>query len=445
MERKEYNCIVVGAGLAGLYAAHELSKTLADVLVVEAHTDIGGRVRQIHGLAPWPIEAGPEFVHGAENHKFNQVVKDFGMKFTEKGWPDWWYFGREGRLVKDADVDEEVNQLHELIDSVGDEAPPPPGTDVSAEQWLRSKGTTERQMQVADVCYANDFGCSLAQLGLREMIVENNNWDSGETYLIADQSMRVVVERLAEGLDILTGFPVTAVHYSASGAVLRGPGGRELRARKVIITAPLRVLQAGKIAFSPPLPAAKCDAIRRLRMGNAVKVVCAFSRRFWPAELYDVCCTDCFAPEIWSTQHAPAEGGAAHLHAMVGFIAGDRADAVGRMGAAEAVRRFVAQLDAMFGSTSDPAPASGALVAHEVFDWSEVEWVGGAYSFPSFGAEDGDRRALAAPVEGVLFFAGEAAHAAVNPCMQAALETGGRAAAEAAAALAGAAPARSRL
>jgi protoporphyrinogen oxidase len=45
------------------------------------------------------------------------------------------------------------------------------------------------------------------------------------------------------GLDLLTSFPVTAIHYSPNGAVLRGPGGRELRARKVVVTAPLRVLQ----------------------------------------------------------------------------------------------------------------------------------------------------------------------------------------------------------
>ena len=32
---------------------------------------------------------------------------------------------------------------------------------------------------VAEACYANDFGCSLEQLGLGEMITENQRWDSG--------------------------------------------------------------------------------------------------------------------------------------------------------------------------------------------------------------------------------------------------------------------------
>lgn len=45
--QQEYSCIVVGAGLAGLYCAQQLKKSLPDVLVVEAHQDIGGRVRQV--------------------------------------------------------------------------------------------------------------------------------------------------------------------------------------------------------------------------------------------------------------------------------------------------------------------------------------------------------------------------------------------------------------
>ena len=40
------------------------------------------------------------------------------------------------------------------------------------------------------------------------------------------------------------------------------------------------------------------------------------------------------------------------------------------------------------------------------------------------------REALGAPVAGRIFFAGEATHPAVNPCLQAAFETGQRAAQE---------------
>jgi hypothetical protein len=81
------------------------------------------------------------------------------------------------------------------------------------------------------------------------------------------------------GLDIRTGFPVTSVRHGPAGAVLSGPSGAQLRARRVIVTAPLRVLQSGRIEFTPDLPQAKRDAIRRLRMGNAVKASPAPRRR----------------------------------------------------------------------------------------------------------------------------------------------------------------------
>ncbi len=76
-------------------------------------------------------------------------------------------------------------QVHDLFGDCGDEALPPAGKDVSAEQWMRAKGCSERQMAVADACYANDFGCSLRQLGVREMVIENRNWDDGRSWELA--------------------------------------------------------------------------------------------------------------------------------------------------------------------------------------------------------------------------------------------------------------------
>lgn len=47
--------------------------------------------------------------------------------------------------------------------------------------------------------------------------------------------------------------------------------------------------------------------------------------------------------------------------------------------------------------------------------------------------QEGDREALAVPIKGTVFLAGEATHPAVNPCIQAAIETGHRAAEQVAA------------
>lgn len=71
------------------------------------------------------------------------------------------------------------------------------------------------------------------------------------------------------------------------------------------------------------------------------------------------------------------------------------------------MQQFLDQLDEIFGKPDNLKPASNLYVKGHVFDWSREEYIGGAYTFPSYGAEDGDRQALAAPVDGTLFFAGD--------------------------------------
>eukprot|EP00878_Enallax_costatus_P037744 GHUV01042707.1.p1 GENE.GHUV01042707.1~~GHUV01042707.1.p1 ORF type:complete len:209 (-),score=62.70 GHUV01042707.1:119-745(-) len=84
--------------------------------------------------------------------------------------------------------------------------------------------------------------------------------------------MSHLVNNLRAGLDIRTSFPIKSITYDNTGAILTGPNGAKLGCRKVIITAPLAVLQQERIAFGPALPAAKTAAVKRIRMGNAAKV-----------------------------------------------------------------------------------------------------------------------------------------------------------------------------
>ena len=50
-------------------------------------------------------------------------------------------------------------------------------------------------MAIAEACYANDFGCSLDQLGLCEMITENQRWDSGKL-LVSAQPCKAAIQKL---------------------------------------------------------------------------------------------------------------------------------------------------------------------------------------------------------------------------------------------------------
>ena len=49
---------------------------------------------------------------------------------------------------------------------------------------------------------------------------------------------------------------------------------RQIRCQHVVVTVPITVLQREDITFSPPLPQLKQQAIQRVKMSNAIKVLC---------------------------------------------------------------------------------------------------------------------------------------------------------------------------
>jgi monoamine oxidase len=76
--------VVVGAGFAGLMAAHELARAGADVRVLEARARVGGRVfsREIEGGAV--IEMGAEFILPG-NTLIRKVASELGLGLWDKG------------------------------------------------------------------------------------------------------------------------------------------------------------------------------------------------------------------------------------------------------------------------------------------------------------------------------------------------------------------------
>jgi monoamine oxidase len=69
------------------------------------------------------------------------------------------------------------------------------------------------------------------------------------------------------------------------------------------------------------------------------------------------------------------------------------------------VQRAVKSLDAVFGGR---ARAESQLVTAWLHDWQQDPFARGAYSYVAVGGH-GARKALAAPLRGTLYFAGEAA------------------------------------
>ncbi|MEU8662723.1 flavin monoamine oxidase family protein, partial [Actinoplanes philippinensis] len=136
-----------------------------------------------------------------------------------------------------------------------------------------------------------DSGAPLSWLsarhGFEPGVGEGDRWIAG--------GYRLLLDHLAEGLDVRLRHPVTGVAVGPDGVTLSGDAG-SLRVDAVIVTVPLGVLAAGSVGFEPPLPAPHRDALARLGMGRVEKVVLRFDDRFWPSH-----------PAGYYRIHGPAE------------------------------------------------------------------------------------------------------------------------------------------
>ena len=81
--------------------------------------------------------------------------------------------------------------------------------------------------------------------------------------------------------------PIASIDYSSDKIMARNTAGEVFEADKVILTVPLTVLKQNRIAFTPPLPQVKVEALDGVDMPDGIKVFIEFSERFYPDITFD--------------------------------------------------------------------------------------------------------------------------------------------------------------
>jgi monoamine oxidase len=398
--------IVVGAGVAGLAAARRLHDAGRAPLVLEARDRIGGRILSDRSRSL--VELGAEFIHG-ERVATWQVVRSAGL--TTDPWRGGRLFARQGRIIPNDDpLVARINQLYEAASYYH-------GPEHSMAEVLASLAPADDPARhYAARWLANIEGAELTRLNAVTLSWEREHGSSDYENFHVVEGYDRVPHALAQRLHVRLDSPVSAIAWGEDGATLTLHAGEQLRANHVIVTVPVSLLQAGRISFSPELPAAKSDAISRIAMGHVTKLVLWFERAFWPP--FQVCSTDGAVASWWPTgdEQAPA---------LMGYTGGLDALALAARGEAGAIEQGLAEVSQLFGTA-----ARQLFVAGRLMDWASDPWSLGAYTYSSMGM--GNARAeLAVPLAGTLFFAGEATHTGGDlATVHGAIETGWRAADE---------------
>jgi monoamine oxidase len=426
-----YDVAVLGAGAAGLVAAAQLSRAGCSIALLEARDRIGGRIHTLSDPSlPAPVELGAEFIHGRAPTTF-ALLREAGIPALDTS-GNRFTVGEEGLEPREG-VFAQVRELMQRACALD--------TDVSVEAFLERYADDEEFAEARAAALMMVEGFDAADPRRASVRAVAQEWSGGGlggqcrpaggygalmahllSCLDGTRSM-LKLETRVQGLN-WGGDSVKVGAATPTGALL-------VTARRAIITLPPSLLEApasapGAVRFEPALEL-KRAALRGVALGPVLKVVMRFRTAFWEqldeGRYYDagfLHARHAQFPTLWTALPA-------RVPLLTAWMGGPRVQRFAGADRARVITAAVASVCATFGTGAD---VSRELVAAYVHDWQSDPHSQGAYSYVTVGGEDA-AAALAAPLADKLFFAGEATCTEEMGTVEAALQSGTRAARQA--------------
>jgi monoamine oxidase len=398
--------LVIGAGISGLAAASTLKRRgFTNVRVIEARNRLGGRVLTDRSLGT-PFDLGAAWVHlfGDKRNPFPALFTQLGFATKHTDWDKITAYDEKSGVIAANTMKSGEASFEAALKEAARRIRALPDQHVSLASVLDPiveplfSGVEQARLRdfLRGYYIENEYAASTQEIGAYDLsdfdtskAVENDQLVSGYDRLI---------ESLVAGLDVRLDEPVRKVRLDPNGVTVETSRGTHVAAAG-IVTLPIGVLRSGAVEFEPRLPDAKRRAIEQIGFGDFEKAILLYDQAFWP-----------------QTPHgfgfASADAGAASLILNVQAVAGTPALVAMFTGAAaraasslsdQALRaRAVAQIRSMFGPGS---PEPRAVLRTR---WHDDPNSLGAYTYPGIFDHDAAVKDLAAPIEGKLFFAGEA-------------------------------------
>ncbi len=434
MRLEEVEYIVIGAGAAGLAAAHELDSAGAEVCVLEASSRPGGRVLTLHDpRSSVPLELGADFVHGDAPETL-RLLEAAGQAFYDIAGSQWvagedgWHTG--AKLWK---------SLQRVMNRLDARRRP----DRSFRDFLDNEpGLGQRDRQAALAFVEGFHAADASQVSERSLARmpgggAEEALDSARVVGGYDRLTGYLADRLGRRLRL--GHTVERVTWTRGrvDVVARyAEGPLRIRAGAAVVALPLGVLQAPAEAECAvtldPVPATLRRALSLLAMGSVTRVTLLFDSRFWEQGVPAAREVDArsigflHAPDrpfnVWWSLYP------VRAPVWVGWAGGPTARRLRSHG--ESVEdQAVGELARCLGLS--PRRVRERLVAAFSHDWDGDPRARGAYSYALVGGA-GAFRELSRPIEGTLFIAGEhTVDGWLNGTVEGALVSGRRAARQA--------------
>ncbi|MFD1703553.1 flavin monoamine oxidase family protein [Methylopila henanensis] len=374
---------IVGAGAAGIAAGRRLADAGLAVRLIEARPRIGGRAFTA-AHAPGPLDLGCGWLHSADDNPWTAIAEAQG-RAIDRTLPPWMrravaagFPGPDQQAFRDAS-----DALSERVAAAAAQD----GPDRAVADLIEPGGRWNGLLGAVSTWVS---GAEPERVSARDLAAYHDtgvNWRTPDGY-------GAVIAAHGRGLDVALGCPVSRIDHSGAVILLETPRGA-IEARRVIVAVPSALIADEAIAFTPALPR-KVEAARGLPLGLADKLFLTLDH------------ADEFAAESRVFGHTDRVAtGAYHIRPfgrplIEAYFGGELAEALEREGEGAFAAHAVAELKGVFG-----AAFARRLAPLDIHPWRADPYARGSYSYAAPGRA-GDRAVLAEPVDGRLFFAGEA-------------------------------------
>ncbi|NUO79915.1 FAD-dependent oxidoreductase [candidate division KSB1 bacterium] len=414
--------IVIGAGLAGLTTAYELTKAGHEATILEARNRAGGRVFTVRepfvdGLY---AECGAEWVES--NHEYLlRYIDEFGLPLYRGSFRDnedeGLQYSPRARKTHERleEITKQVNSFEHLNPSL------PELDKLSFYEFLKQMDAPPDMIEQMQRQISGLMAINIESISALHMLNEFALPEAPASFRVAggnDQVPKMLAKYLREHIHYAR--PVVKIaHESRSVQITFLENGKQqiMSGEHAVIAAPFTCVR--KMEITPGLSAEKMKAINTLAYGQILKAPLQFRERFWLK--YEAEARKSLQGMIGSVYESTG-GQPGPRGILLAYIPDKSGMEMANTPSEQRVEKILAKVAELHPEA--PKYFEGGYAKW----WQEDPWAGGTYAYFRPGEITSVRTMIAKP-EGRIHFAGEHT-AGWQGYMNGAVESGHRAAGE---------------
>jgi monoamine oxidase len=401
------DAVIVGAGAAGIAAARRLTAAGKRFALVEAADVIGGRCVTDTRIFGVPFDRGAHWIYAADVNPLARLATQAGLEIYPAPPGQRIRIGK--RYAREGEMEDFLAGLVRVNSAIADAARK---SDIACSQVM-PKDIGEWRSSIEYVIGPYNNGKELYELSTAD-VARSPERDNNA---FCRQGFGTLVAKLATGLPVQLGTPVTAIEYVGRNRTDVTTTKGQLRTSAVIVTVSTNVIGAGKIKFSPELPRRHLDAIAKLKLGSRDHIALEL-----PGNPLGLRADELVLEKSDSRQTGALFANVSGSTLCVVDVGGTFGRELSAKGEAAMIDFALSWLGGLYGNDM-----KSMVKRKHATRWNEEPWVLGATSAAAPGAQS-SRRILMEPLSGRIFFAGEAAHETLWGTVAGAWESGERAA-----------------